>query len=133
MPDNFTLNPEDINNAARNVYQVMSEADDAILQAQNAIKNTMGIAGSIPANAKYAGLDRACALAQSYLAIANYLSYGTNVKYTLETLVELALGQDEKTAKEIEIQIEALNFAFLKANTLNELLAYRRRYIPRIR
>lgn len=55
MPDNFTLNPEDINNAARNVYQVMSEADDAILQAQNAIKNTMGIAGSIPANAKYAG------------------------------------------------------------------------------
>ena len=125
MPDNFTLNPEDINNAARNVYQVMSEADDAILQAQNAIKNTMGIAGSIPANAKYAGLDRACALAQSYLAIANYLSYGTNVKYTLETLVELALGQDEKTAKEIEIQIEALNFAFLKANTLNELLAYR--------
>ncbi len=125
MPDNFTLNPEDINNAARNVYQVMSEADDAILQAQNAIKNTMGIAGRIPANAKYAGLDRACALAQSYLAIANYLSYGTNVKYTLETLVELALGQDEKTAKEIEIQIEALNFAFLKANTLNELLAYR--------
>lgn len=125
MPDNLTISPEDVNNAASNIYQAMSRANDAVLQAQNAIKNTIGIAGSIPAKAKYAGLESACALAQSHLAIANYLSYGSNVKCTLETLMELALGQDEKTAKEIEIQIEALNLAFLKTNTLKELLAYR--------
>ena len=121
----ITISPEEVTDAANGAYQAMSQANEAVLQAQNAINQVKGIAGSVPAKAKYAGLESACALALSHLAVSNYLCYGTNVKAALETLVELALVQDEKTAKEIEKQISLLNLAYLKVDTLNELLSYR--------
>lgn len=121
----ITISPEEVTDAANGAYQAMSQANEAVLQAQNAINQVKGIAGSVPAKAKYAGLESACALALSHLVVSNFLCYGTNVKATLETLVELALVQDEKTAKEIEAQINALNLAYLKADTLKELISYR--------
>ena len=42
------ISPGDVKDAANGAYQAMAQADEAVLQAQNAIRQVMGI-GYIPA------------------------------------------------------------------------------------
>lgn len=74
----ITISPGDVKDAANGAYQAMAQADEAVLQAQNAIRQVMGIAGSVPTKARYAGLESACALALSHLIVSNILESGVS-------------------------------------------------------
>lgn len=125
LSGNFILDPESVNDTGSNVATMFATADGAIQSAKAAIETVEGLAASVPAPAKCGELLSACALAKANLAVVDYLSYGTDINTTLNTLVDAAIMADEETAKEIGKMIDAINHTSLEATALTDLVRYR--------
>lgn len=125
LSGNFILDPNEVGETGNNVATAMSKADEIVQSAKGVIESVAGLTASVPAKAKCGELISACAMARASLAMVDYMSYGTDIKTTLDALIDAALMADEETAKEINKMIDAMNHTGLKATELTELVRYR--------
>lgn len=125
LSQNFILDPNAVSETAESANSVLSSANSYVETAKGLIASVQGLAGSVPAKAKYAALPSTCEKALADLAVADYLSYGADLRSTLDTLVETALLADAQTAEQIGVMIEAMNRAGMEAKELTGLIHYR--------